>query len=201
MVTVELRKPTMALIWVLATVLWTTGAAKAQITSPGNHVHYAIDLEPHLVLQWSGEEGFDEGLGLGMRVSWPVIDNGPLPDVNNTLAVTAGADITFQGGRCPVPASNGLQWVDCEAWQLWLPVAAQWNFYFSQTFALFGELGLAIQYVNGEAYNAAGRKWDGDDIDIHPVLWLGGRYIATDKVAFTFRLGFPSLTVGASFFF
>lgn len=182
-----------------AGLLSVQATASAQIRSPGNHVHYALDVEPHLVVQWADEEGFDEGFGLGVRGSIPIIDNGPLPRVNNTLALTAGLDMAFFSENCNT--------ADCNAWQLWLPVAAQWNFYFSHSLALFGELGLAFQYINAEI-NTRGAACDADnfrcsgwdDLDLEPVFWVGGRYIPVDNMAFTMRLGFPSLTIGASFF-
>lgn len=191
--------------WVWAGICAFMGATvpatgSAQITTPGNHVHYAVELEPHLLLQWAQEEGFDEGIGFGARVSVPIIDNGPIPNINNTLSFTTGLDLSFFGADC----------VDCGAWQLWAPLAAQWNFYFSSELSAFGELGLALQYINVDVPEIAPNQecisvgvWcrDSSDVDVEPVFWLGGRYIPTDTLAFTVRLGYPSFNVGASFLF
>lgn len=188
---------TWACLWFAAPTV-----ASAQITAPGNHVHYAVELEPHLLLQWARQEGYDQGIGFGARVSVPIIDNGPIPNINNTLAFTTGLDLGFFTADC----------VDCSAWQIWAPVAAQWNFYFSPELAAFGELGLALQYFNATVADVpanmvcvtgdpAVRCEDFDGVNVQPVVWVGGRYLPTDTLAFTLRLGFPSLNIGASFLF
>lgn len=178
-------------------LLLAVPTASADIRRPGDHVHYGVDLEPHLVLQWAQEEGYDEGFGLGLRASIVLVDNGPVPSINNTLALGVGGDLTFFDGNCGS--------FDCDAIQFWLPVVAQWNFYLSESFALFPELGLGFQYINRDnaTFCTAGRGGlvcDDDDLDVEPVFWLGGRYIVNDAVGFTFRIGYPSITVGASLF-
>jgi hypothetical protein len=68
---------------------------------------------------------------------------------------------------------------------LFIPVAMQWNFFLSTHWSVFGEPGVGI----------AG------DGHLHPVLMAGGRYHFNDKIALTMRVGYPALSVGASFFF
>lgn len=31
-------------------LMLSAGAAQAQVDSPGNHIHYAVDVEPHLIV-------------------------------------------------------------------------------------------------------------------------------------------------------
>lgn len=65
-----------------------------------------------------------------------------------------------------------------------IPVAMQWNFWLSTHWSVFGEPGLGISMDH-----------------VHPVLMAGGRFHFNDKIALTMRVGYPSISVGASFFF
>jgi hypothetical protein len=65
-----------------------------------------------------------------------------------------------------------------------LPVAMQWNFWLSTHWSVFGEPGVGISMDK-----------------VHPVLMAGGRFHFNDKIALTMRVGYPALSVGASFFF
>ena len=70
--------------------------------------------------------------------------------------------------------------------RLFLPVAMQWNFWLSTHWSVFGEPGLGFAIHK--------------DV-VHPILMAGGRYHFSDKIALTMRLGYPAVSVGASFFF
>jgi len=177
-----------------------TAEVRADITRPGDHVHYFVDLEPHFVLQWGGTRDYNEGFGFGGRASFVVVDNGPIPNINNTLAISTGGDLTFFSRSCGA--------YDCNGMQFWVPVVAQWNFYFSSAFVLFPEVGLAFRYYStnsdGPCANVAignlSVYCDDSDLGVQPAMWLGGRYIVNDRLAFTFRMGYPSLNLGASIF-
>ena len=179
-----------AFVSALAMALWPS-LAQADIKSPGAHYPYGTSVDLHLVVQWN-EEVFDEGIGPGMRIHFPVIDNGPIPSINNNLAIGTGIDLTFSDGDCGP--------FDCSAWQFWIPLTVQWNFFFTEAFSVFPELGLALQYVNID-YPVAFLDGDDDDIDLEFVFWLGGRYMFTPAVGMTLRIGVPSLLLGATFLF
>ena len=178
-------------------------AAQAQIKNPGAHEDYSAELEPHLVVQWVDEPAWDdEGLGLGLRASFPVMDNGPVTTINNSLAIGVGLDWAHFDDAC---APANFDWDDdCSANDFWIPVVVQWNFFFSELVSAFPELGLGIQHSRWDVgICRRGNnvyQCDDDDTDVELVLWLGVRFHVADGFAITLRLGTPSLLVGASFF-
>jgi hypothetical protein len=183
----------------------TGASAKAQIKQPGAHLRYGAEVDAHLVVQWEHEPHWhDEGLGLGVHVAIPVIDNGPVTTINNSLAVAFGLDWAHFGDSCDL---QGVDDDDCSANDFWLPVVAQWNFYFTKTISAFPELGLAIQHSSWDSeYCRQGNgnyvRCDdgGSDTDVELVMWLGVRFQLQDTFALTVRLGTPSLLLGASFY-
>ena len=188
-----------------ALVLLANATASAQIKSPHSHPHYGVELEPHLVVQWADEPYWqDTGIGLGLRASIPVIPDGPITTINNSLAVGFGLDWAHFDDCGPY---NDL----CDAEDFWIPIVVQWNFYVTKAISLFPELGLAFQYsvldwdgdIPGDCRRINGRDIcdnDVDDLDVELVLWFGARFAVSDTIAFTLRLGTPSLLFGVSFF-
>lgn len=69
---------------------------------------------------------------------------------------------------------------------LFIPVVMQWNFWLTNHWSLFVEPGLGFAIHGGEF--------------LDPILAIGGRYHFSDKVALTFRIGYPAISIGASFF-
>jgi hypothetical protein len=67
----------------------------------------------------------------------------------------------------------------------------QWNFWLTPHWSVFGEPGLGF---------ALAGKGPAPDL-LHPILMAGGRYHFNDKIALTLRVGYPAISVGASFFF
>jgi len=191
--------------WLLAgCCMWFTASAEAQIRSPGHHPHYAVELEPHLVLQWTNDPYFaGDAIGVGFRASIPIIDNGPISSINNSLAIGFGLDWAHFGGCGPYNDA-------CNADDFWVPIVLQWNFFFTDWFSLFPEFGLAIQHSNlgwdgaipGDCRGTRGRNIcvaNASYTNVEPVLWIGARFAISQRVAFTLRLGTPSILVGASF--
>lgn len=186
---------------VVLAALVLTSSAQAQIKSPGQHPRYSAELEPHLVFQWSNNRWYDDdGIGVGLRASIPVIDNGPIETINNNFAISFGLDWAHFDD---CGNSNF-----CGSDDFWIPVVMQWNFFLSKVVSLFPELGLGIQYsrYNWEGAIPGGcRNFNGNDIcddsdlDIDLVLWLGARFMVSDSIGLTLRLGTPSLTFGVSF--
>lgn len=183
-----------------AMLLGSVGPAQAQQRA-ARQPFYGVELEPQLVWQWTGDEwSSEDGVGLGLRASIPVIEDGPLKTLRNNLAVTFGFSWSHFDGQCG--AAN--DWVDCDEDDFWLPVAAQWNFFLTDVISLFPELGLGFRsavWSNDEcSVGNDNDVCDDSDLEVHLVLWLGARFRVSDTVALTMRLGTPSLLFGVSFF-
>jgi len=198
----------------MALAVLMTRPAHAQIKEPGAHTHYSVELEPHLTFGWAGAPVHyaAEGFGLGLRASIPLFHNGPVTSINNNMAITFGVDWLHFGYdhrvAChdfPGPECDGH---DFYANAFWLPVALQWNFFVHRRISVFGELGLAIVH---ERYSwaracpgAPGTFCDytGTDTDFAEfIFYPGARFMVSDNVGFTVRVGFPHITLGASFLF
>ena len=178
--------------------------AASVIKRPGAHPAYSVELEPHLLLQWSQTRWGDEGFGPGVRINIPFLDNGPIQKINNNMAIGFGLDwATFSdvGNYCyyydpRVPAAARAY--DCDANAFWFPVVLQWNFFLTDIISVFGEPGFAIAHY----------RWDSDytlydysdsETDLRFVFWGGGRFLLGDTVSIIARIGTPYLSVGVSF--
>jgi hypothetical protein len=196
-------------------VLLVSTTATAQIKQPGAHRKYSVEIEPHGVLWWhaSDYEYWDAGggWGLGLRAAIPIMENGFVPSINNSAAIGFGLDWGHFKHNCR------STWFDkhdtryysseCNTNSFWAPVVLQWNFYITKAFSVFGEPGLAINYTRwtwGDGQCLENGGWAPCTISDHafnvdPVFFVGGR-VGGEKVSFTFRLGWPYASVGASFF-
>ena len=185
-----------------------TALAQAYIERPGAHPRYGLEVEPHGLVQWAQEPGFgDEGIGVGIRFSIPVIENGPIPSINNNFAIGFGLDWAHFDDLCFFSRGYvGPLFVnvdgDCSADDFWVPVDVQWNFFFSEMISAFPELGLAIRHTRVDGVFICNGAVICDDTvsdtDLDAVFWLGMRVHFSPKTTLTFRLGTPSLTVGLS---
>ncbi|MBX3227134.1 MAG: hypothetical protein KIT84_35640 [Labilithrix sp.] len=147
-------------------------ADQSIIKTPGDHPDYRFEAEPHGLLGFGGPfRGGQTELGAGFRGTIVLVDNGFVKTINNSVGITFGADLFF--------ARNTI----------FLPVAMQWNFWLTNHWSVFGEPGLGF---------AANRHRDAHLVN--PILMLGGRYHFNDKVSLTMRIGYPSFSIGASFF-
>jgi hypothetical protein len=193
---------------VLALVLCFLGfssPARAQsiIRQPGNHPDYAFEIEPHLAFQWANRFGPDDGFGPGVRFNIPFMHNGPIKTINNNMGITFGLDITFGGGNYGCGYPYDRRYGDCDVTEFWLPVAMQWNFFLTKVISVFGEPGFAIAhrrwsypwYCNGQNQPLCDNG-GANDTTLEPVLWGGGRFMFSDKVGATVRIGFPMLSAG-----
>jgi hypothetical protein len=199
-------------VLMLATTSLLAQPAAAQIKQPGAHPDYSVELEPHLTVAWDrGPRHFnDEGVGVGFRASIPLFHNGPITSINNSMAITFGLDwVHFAYDRDR--ACRELRGVYCDehdftANAFWLPVALQWNFFVHRRISVFGELGVALVHERWSwarpCPGAPGPICDYDDSDTdfaELVFSPGARFMLSDHVGFTVRIGYPHLTLGASF--
>lgn len=160
--------------------------AENLIKRPGAHNHYSWELEPQLVLRthapYAGRgRGYGyygwTGVGPGVRVSIPFMHNGPIDEINNNIGISFGASTTFH----PVYAGR-------DAVVLNLPVAFQWNFYFTDIISVLGEAGLNTPITFWAGYS---------DFSVEPLIQGGGRF-QFGKVGVLVRVGWPLLSVGAN---
>jgi len=150
----------------------TAQADETIIKNPGDHPNYRFEAEPHGLLGYGGPFVRGRGdLGAGFRGTVIILDNGFVKTINNSVGIGFGGDIFFRNGT------------------FFIPVVMQWNFWLTTHWSVFGEPGV------GFAANP------GLDRDVfHLTAYLGGRYHFNDRVSLTMRLGYPSISIGASFF-
>lgn len=177
--------------------------AQSTIRNPGARPRYAVELEPHVLLGPFGPRGRagDDGFGVGLRATLELVPNGFIASVNDSVGLGFGADFMRYSrgdarGECTdfTDGPNGtdicveVDGAGGDRDRVLLPVVMQWNFWLARSWSVFGEPGLFLSW--------------GDDLDIEPVaLFVGGRYHASDNVALTLRIGYPTLSFGVSFLF
>jgi hypothetical protein len=209
-----LSKSALHFILGLAALAWlflpATSHAQAIIKQPGNHANYAVEIEPHLAFQWTDRVGANDGFGPGARVNIPFMHNGPISSINNNMGISFGLDVTFGDGGpgwCygrydPRFRLNGE---DCNVTEFWLPVAMQWNFYLTKVISVFGEPGFAIAhrrwsynyFCDGNVGPYCDTTYTSNNLEF--IFAAGGRFMFTDRIGATVRLGFPMLTAGINF--
>jgi hypothetical protein len=169
-----------------------TARADDTIKQVGDHPAYSFEVEPQLLLGWDGIYGND-GFGAGVRFAIPIVDNGFVPNINNSVAIGFGIDLLHYPGCW----YNG----DCSANYIQVPVVLQWNFYVAKRWSVFGEPGLFFfhGFLSG-CPNNEHCPGEPNQTSVYPAFYVGGRYYINDKMTVTLRAGFPSLSVGLSFF-
>lgn len=187
-----------------------TASAQAVIRQPGNHPHYSVEIEPHLAFQWADRFGAGDGFGPGVRFNIPFVHNGPIKTINNNMGITFGMDLTFGDGGpgwCYARYDRNF-WrngEDCDVTEFWLPVAMQWNFWLTDVISVFGEPGFAIAHRRWsyEWYCAGnnGALCDNNynDTDLEFIFGAGGRFMFSDNIGATVRVGFPMISAGINF--
>lgn len=169
------------------------------IRRPGDHPAYLFEAEPHLLLGAIDPPGPAQGsgFGLGFRGTLELVDNGFVSTINNTIGFGFGLDfVHYTHGH---PRCRGNTNDDCltddeyTVNNVWLPAVMQWNFWLSRNWSVFGEPGLALRI----------EKREGDDNDLSVEFmqfYAGGRYHFSRDIALTLRAGYPTFSVGVSFF-
>jgi hypothetical protein len=193
----------------MAVVALTARSARAEdmiIKRPGDHPAYSVEIEPHLTLAFFIPSAGSSGIGLGGRFTIPVVKNGFVSSINNSVGIGFGLDWIHYNG-CYRSWGNPYACANLETFLL--PVVMQWNFFLSTHWSVFGEPGLAITinsygtcvdfYVDnrGNRVDCGPRP---SSVGVNPfVLFVGGRYHFSETTALTMRLGWPYASIGVSF--
>jgi hypothetical protein len=193
--------------------LFFAAPAFAQIKQPGAHPHYGFELEPHLTFQWDHGPAYygSEGVGLGLRAAIPLFHNGPIPKINNNMAISFGLDwVHFgydRGAACRRYRGGFCDDWDFTANAFWFPVTLQWNFFVHKSISVFGEVGLAFvhtRYSWAEPCGSPNGLCEVSDSSTrfpYFVFYPGARFMLSDTIGITVRVGYPHLTAGVSFLF
>jgi hypothetical protein len=178
------------------------------IYTPNTPAAYDVELEPHLIFgSYPPGAGVGSGYGIGVRGSLVLLPQGVLTRtrIHDTLALGIGLDYghyrrawAFRGYRdqclhfqpgpagtsvCTEVTSHGPATSD----YLFIPVVLQWNFWLSRRWSLLVEPGLDLYYLEHHGFSAG------------PAVYLGGRFLITDRIALVLRAGYPTFSLGASF--
>jgi hypothetical protein len=165
-----------------------SGSSRAEtiIKEPGNHPHYSVELEPHLVLGWASIDTNDPlprnfdlnhnaSFGPGLRIGIPLVTNGFVRSINNSVALGLGIDMAHYG-----PSSNVI----------WVPVVMQWNFYITDEITVFGEPGGALRTASSHGQT---------ELHIDGVMQAGAKFMFTRRVGLALRAGYPYFSAGLTF--
>ena len=179
-----------------------TAGAQSIIKSPGDHPDYKVEIEPHLVFGFANRGYASGAFGAGARFSIPIVQNGFVSTINNSVAISFGLDyLRFNG--CYYRGFNND--FDCSASFLNFPVAMQWNFWLTPRFSVFGEPGLYIYHgffddICGRDPRFRGNCNTPTTTGVDFLFAAGGRLHFNDTVALTLRVGYPTVSLGVSFF-
>ena len=201
-------------------------ASAASIIKDPNPPKYGVEIEPKLNVAFFGITNYGgTGFGPGVRFSIPVMSPGFIKTINNSIAISFGADVMrYEGyrygyrnyyGFCGKNTNCQLYYngaYDTSFWALHLPVTMQWNFFLTDKWSVFGEPGVTVrrafykedpyyaQYCDPRFYNCSNGPY-GSPWDVYFTFFVGGRFHFSEKVALTMRIGHPiDASIGISFF-
>ena len=187
-------------------VVASSDARAASLIHDPHPPQYGVEIEPHLNLAFAGfiDEYRAFGWGPGVRFSIPVMSPGFIKSINDSIAISFGADLLhYDGYRYFCNGRGCLSAYDAPGlWAIYFPVTMQWNFWLSDKWSVFGEPGLVIRhafvdnnYCNGDYYDCR------NVTQLFPAFYGGARFHFGETTALTLRLGYPTaLSVGLSFF-
>jgi hypothetical protein len=115
-----------------------------------------------------------KGFGLGFRGSVELAHDGFIKTADDSVGLGFGFDwIAF-------PEKD-------KKTSIFVPLVLQWNFWLSRRWSVFAEPGAGFYLGNATGVRGA--------------IYGGGRLRVTDRLALTLRVGYPTFSAGASYFF
>ena len=203
------RKATRIALLACALSSASTFAAEARaddtIKHPGDHPDYAVEIEPHGLWSWTHYDyAPNDGFGLGARFSIPIVKNGFIPSINNSVAIGFGLDwVHYAGASCYYYGGphhpNGPCYDVGDANYLFFPVVMQWNFFVAKQWSVFGEPGLVIYHGWFDYCAGVPNCGNPTSTGVDFAFYLGGRYHFNEHVALVLRIGYPTFSFGVSF--
>lgn len=177
-----------------------TAAAESIIRNP-NPPRYAVEIEPHVNLSFLDLDYGGTSFGPGIRFGIPIMSPGFVPTINDSVAISFGADLVRYSGYSYGCDARGC-YDTAGFWAAYIPVTLQWNFWLTDRWSVFGEPGLTLRHAFQDDYCAAtpGFSCRGRD-RLLGTFYAGARLQLSDALALTFRAGYPNgFSVGLSIF-
>jgi hypothetical protein len=198
------KTPLVALAAFSAAIALSSPAdAQSIIKNPGDHPDYKFELEPHLLFGWANLYA-NNGFGAGVRMGIPIVHNGFVPSINNSVAISFGLDWLRYSG-CYYRNFRDRDDFGCGASFFLFPVAMQWNFWLTPRWSVFAEPGLYVYHglYDDDYCERFGIRNCGQPTrtGLGFAGYAGGRFHFNDTVALTMRIGYPTLSIGVSFLF
>ena len=135
-----------------------------------------------------------DGFGVGARFSIPIVDNGFVSAINNSVAIGFGLDLLhYDSCWYNAPLQRELHsHPGRDAVELLRRARAG-----ASSASRVSSSSTAFSRTARRSFACPGRP---RVTSIEPALYLGGRYHFNDKMSLTMRVGFPSISIGVSFF-
>lgn len=191
-----MQKSRLRVWWIAAALslaaLWSDpGAARAdhQIDRPFTGAR-PFQLEFHGGLSWYGF-----GFAGGARFGIPIVENGFIPTLDNAVYLNFGGDFYFvDDRRCRIIRGGAACEVGGYGVAVGFPVALHWEFYFSDTWSAFAELGFQV-YLPPSLFRDGYVDYY-DHVGAWVIAAVGGSLHLGDVVALTLRVGNPYVSFG-----
>ncbi len=154
------------------------------------HPTYAAEIEAHGTIA-----AFDEffvGLGGGARFTVPVWSHAPFKGIDDTIAFGIGFDAVRYGAYKPLDPREPTIGVVA----YYVPVYMQWNVWLGARASLFVEPTLMWRFA--DYVDNCGPLPCARTTRFMPTGSLGMRFRIIDRLALTFRAGWPMASIGLS---
>lgn len=156
------------------------------------HPFYGAEIEGHFTV--AGVDHFGPGLGAGARIGFPIAQNAPIRTIDDDITVGIGFDWVRYAAYKPVEGRSSLT-----AQAFYVPVYLQWNFWVGSRVSLFVEPAIVYRFASYSTGCNLGSGYTCEDTTrVLPTGSVGIRFRTIDRIAFTVRVGWPMVTLGAS---
>lgn len=135
-------------------------------------------LAVHAVIPYGSFFWGGFGIGVGGTFYIPLVKNGFIPALNDEFGIDFGADLMFWPSYSAVVSIN-------------IPVSVLWTFHFTDTFAAYAKVGIAL------------RIWPGFIAPVFPdaVGAVGLNWMFSKGMGLRAEVGYPGFKVGLLFAF
>ncbi len=150
------------------------GDGDASFDDGGQRDHDSLRFDAHLMVGYYAE------LGIGVRLDIPIVSNGLIDGPDDDLSITLGAEVMY------------IYYETFEGIGVYPLLAFQWNFYLSESWSIFPEIGVTLLFSSNR------EVWF--DTFIAPHAMFGVRWHFSERNALFVRAGWPhGVQLGVTF--